>query len=114
MISISTHVLDTARGAPAKDVPVYLELQERSGQWRQVGSARTGADGRCTQLVGEGEKLAPGVYRLMFDTETYHAAQGIRGLYPAVHVTFHARDGEAHYHIPLLLSPYGYTTYRGS
>jgi 5-hydroxyisourate hydrolase len=114
MTHISTHVLDTARGTPARDVSVHLERHESSGQWQVVGSARTGEDGRCGELLSDGEKLSPGIYRLAFDTASYYAAQGVHGLYPIVQVTFSVRDGETHFHIPLLLSPHGYTTYRGS
>jgi 5-hydroxyisourate hydrolase len=114
MMRISTHVLDTARGAPAADVSVDLERHESSGQWLVVGSARTDQDGRCGQLLRDGEKLSPGIYRLAFDTRSYYAAQGVDGLYPIVQVTFSVRDGETEFHIPLLLSPHGYTTYRGS
>jgi 5-hydroxyisourate hydrolase len=113
MIGISTHVLDTARGVPAADMPVVLEKQEKTGQWRVVGSTRTGRDGRCPQLVPDGEQLSAGVYRLVFDTENYYGEQGVRALYPIVQVTFLVSD-QAHYHIPLLLNPNGYTTYRGS
>jgi 5-hydroxyisourate hydrolase len=114
MSSISTHVLDTARGAPAKDLSVRLERQESSAQWLVVGSARTDQDGRCGQLLRDGEKLPPGTYRLTFDTASYYAAQGVEGFYPIVQVTFSVREGETRFHIPLLLSPHGYTTYRGS
>jgi 5-hydroxyisourate hydrolase len=111
---ISTHVLDTARGVPAKDLPVRLESQETPGPWRLVATARTDDDGRCHQLLPDGETLAPGIYRLSFDTASYYTAQKVQGLYPVVQITFAIREGETHFHIPLLLSPYGYTTYRGS
>ena len=114
MNRISTHVLDTARGKPAPAVPLRLDFREATGSWRQVSSAQTDADGRCTQLLPEHQKLAEGVYRLTFDTTAYFASQGILGLYPLVEITFHARSGESHFHIPLLISPNGYTTYRGS
>src|SRR5262249_33350718 len=113
-IAISTHVLDVARGKPANDMPVRLERGEKSGQWRTIGSARTDQSGRWAQLVADDDILAPGIYKLSFDTESYYADHGFVGLYPVVQVTFHVRDGEAHYHIPLLLSPNSYTTYRGS
>jgi len=111
---ISTHILDTARGTPAANVGVQLERQDASGAWRTLSSSRTGADGRCAQLLPEGEKLVPGAHRLTFDTAAYYSAQGASGLYPVVQITFTAREGDAHFHIPLLLSPHGYTTYRGS
>jgi 5-hydroxyisourate hydrolase len=114
MTAVSTHVLDTARGLPARDVPVVLERQESPDVWKVVGSARTGADGRCTQMIAQGEELSPGTYRLGFDTGSYFSALGVRGLYPIVQVTFAVREAETHYHIPLLLSPNAYTTYRGS
>jgi 5-hydroxyisourate hydrolase len=114
MKRISTHVLDTAQGAPARNVPVRLERQEASGDWRLLASARTDADGRCSQLLPEGEALSPGIYRLTFDTASYHAAQKIESLYPLVQITFAVKQGDESFHIPLLLSPHGYTTYRGN
>ena len=113
MKRISTHILDLMRGQPANDVPVRLEWQEISGNWRLLNSARTDQDGRCGQLLPDNQML-PGVYRLSFDTASYFVAQKISGLYPVVEVTFQARDGESQFHIPLLLSANGYTTYRGS
>ena len=114
MKGISTHVLDTTRGRPAASVPVRLERREPSGVWCQLSAAETDADGRCAQLLPENQSLAEGVYRLIFRTAEYFAAQGVEGLYPFVEVAFHVRSGESHFHIPLLLSPNGYTTYRGS
>ena len=111
---ISTHILDMVHGKPAKDVPVRLEKQNPSGDWRRLTSAHTDQEGRCPQLLPEGEDLSAGVYRLIFDTGSYYALQKIDVLYPVVEVTFVAREGESHLHIPLLLSPNGYTTYRGS
>jgi 5-hydroxyisourate hydrolase len=114
MKGISTHVLDTAAGRPAADVPVKLERQTSSGDWIALGSAHTDSDGRCGQLPPRDEELKPGIYRLTFDSAAYFAAQGLRGLYPLVQITFAVTDSDAHLHIPLLLSPHGYTTYRGS
>jgi len=111
---ISTHVLDVAQGRPAKDVPVRLERQESSGGWTVLGSSRTDGEGRCGQLLPGNDTLRAGVYRLAFDTASYHVAQKIHGLYPVVEIIFQVRDGDSQFHIPLLLSPYGYTTYRGS
>jgi 5-hydroxyisourate hydrolase len=113
MKRISTHVLDVSRGKPASDVPVRLERREAPGNWRPLHSARTDQDGRCGQLLSE-DDLSPGLYRLVFDTAIYFGAQNIDGLYPVVEVTFQVRDGESQFHIPLLLSANGYTTYRGS
>jgi 5-hydroxyisourate hydrolase len=108
---ISTHVLDVSRGKPARNLPVRLERQE-AGEWRLLQSASTDQDGRCSQLL-PGE-LPPGWYRLVFDTAHYFDGQKIVGLYPIVEVTFQVREGETQFHIPLLLSAHGYTTYRGS
>ena len=114
MKRISTHVLDTAQGRPARDVGVRLERREISGDWIPIASARTDADGRCAQLLPEGDPLRAGLYRLSFDTAGYHHAQKVEGLYHVVEITFQVREGESHFHIPVLLSPHGYTTYRGS
>jgi 5-hydroxyisourate hydrolase len=114
MKRISTHVLDIALGKPATGVPVRLERREKSGNWSMLGSGRTDQDGRCGQLLPDDAILPAGLYRLAFDTESYFAAAKITGLYPLVEVTFLVRDGEAYLHIPLLLSPNGYTTYRGT
>lgn len=114
MSRISTHVLDTAKGRPAAGVPVRLEREEAAGQWSQLHSTKTDEDGRCAELLPAGSRLSAGVYRLIFDTSAYFAASKIEGLYPSVQISFHVRSGESHFHIPLLLSPNGYTTYRGS
>jgi len=114
MKRISTHILDTTRGKPAPAVPVRLEYRESAGKWRQISSRQTDVDGRCSQLLEEDSSLAAGLYRLTFDTGAYFGSQGVRGLYPLVEITFEVQSGESHLHIPLLLSPNGYTTYRGS
>ena len=113
MNRISTHVLDLNRGKPAADVAVTLERQETPGKWHLLQSARTDQDGRCGQLL-PGNDLPAGLYRLVFDSASYFAALNIEGFYPMIKVTFQVRVGESHFHIPLLLSPNGYTTYRGS
>jgi 5-hydroxyisourate hydrolase len=114
MRHISTHILDIVQGKPASDVPVRLERKQATEDWRLLNSARSDLNGRCPQLLPEDEDLSAAVYRLIFDTGVYYALQSIEALYPVVEVTFLARDGESHFHIPLLLSPNGYTTYRGS
>ncbi len=105
---MTTHVLDTARGHPAAQVPVVLEHVDQDGS-RRLGAAQTDADGRVG-AIGPDE-LAPGTYRLVFDTA---AALGEDAFFPVVTITFVITDGTAHHHVPLLLSPFGYTTYRGS
>ncbi|MGA2418629.1 MAG: hydroxyisourate hydrolase [Candidatus Acidiferrum sp.] len=114
MKRISTHVLDTALGKPAADVGVRLERLDESGAWVQLEAAKTDADGRCAQLLPPGDELRAGRYRLEFATGHYFIARGVAGLYPVVEITFEARDGDNHFHVPLLLSPNGFTTYRGT
>jgi 5-hydroxyisourate hydrolase len=114
MKRISTHILDLVHGRPAADVPVRLEKRNASGDWRLLSSTRTNQDGRSPQLLPEGDELAPGFYRLVFDVASYYALHKIDALYPVVDVTIEVRKGESNFHIPLLLSPNGYTTYRGS
>ncbi|MGO9541140.1 MAG: hydroxyisourate hydrolase [Terriglobales bacterium] len=114
MKRISTHILDIARGKPATEMPVRLERHDTGASWRLLNSARTDQDGRCGQLLPEGEEFGAGIYRLIFDVASYYRAQNIDTLYPVVEVTFQARAGESTFHVPLLLSPNGYTTYRGT
>jgi 5-hydroxyisourate hydrolase len=111
-MSISTHVLDTARGKPAAGV--LLQLSRREGDaFRLIGRGVTDPDGRCKTLMPPGPAAA-GVYRLTFDVAAYFAAQPVETFYPTVDIHFEMKDAEAHYHVPLLLSPWGYSTYRGS
>jgi 5-hydroxyisourate hydrolase len=112
---ITTHVLDTSRGRPAVGVPVSLSraLQDHS-TWELLGEGATDADGRVTDLLAPGS-LIPGTYRLRFDTATYFAQAGIESFfYPWAEIVFHVQDVHPHYHVPLLLNPFGYSTYRGS
>jgi 5-hydroxyisourate hydrolase len=110
--TISTHVLDTAGGRPAAGVRVALEARVGDG-WERVGGGVTDADGRVPDLAA-GATLGAGAYRLTFATGEWLAAAGTAGFYPQVTVEFLVEDPGAHYHVPLLLSPYGYSTYRGS
>lgn len=112
MSSITTHVLDTSTGRPAAGVPVTLEKQAASG-WQSAGHGVTNADGRIMDLLA-GAQLAAGTYRLIFDVAAYFNARKQPCFYPQVQVTFTVSDGGQHYHVPLLLSPFGYSTYRGS
>jgi 5-hydroxyisourate hydrolase len=113
MSPITTHVLDTARGRPAVGVPVRLDRQAADGSYTTVGSGTTDGDGRLRTLLEAGA-LIPGVHRITFDTSAYFDAVGTPGFYPEVSVVFTVRSGEEHYHVPLLLNPFGYSTYRGS
>ena len=110
--AITTHILDTSRGRPAAGVLVVLEL--RSGEsYRELGRGMTDADGRLKTLLPPGD-LSRGTYRLTFHTGAYFAHQGHESFYPEVVVAFEVRDPSQHYHVPLLLSAFGYSTYRGS
>jgi 5-hydroxyisourate hydrolase len=114
MSNITTHVLDIARGRPAAGVPVLLETRFQGRSWRSLGRGSTDEDGRLSVPLPAGFQLTEGDYRLTFDAGAYFAASGVEGFYTEVVVGFVVRDAAAHYHVPLLLSPYGYTTYRGS
>ncbi len=114
MSGVSTHVLDTSLGRPAAGVSVALESEERQGNWKLLGTGSTNADGRIVQLLPAGAKLAEGNYRLTFETAAYFQSRNALAFYPRVTVIFTVRDPAQHYHIPLLLSPYAYSTYRGS
>ena len=113
MSKVTTHVLDVSQGRPAANVPVLLETQSPDGAWLEAGRGATDSDGRLKDLAA-GKTLAAGIYRLTFDTGAYFASRKISGLYPKVIIVFEAKDAQEHYHIPLLLSPFGYSTYRGS
>ena len=106
-MSLSTHVLDAVTGRPASGVRVVLE-RKGAGGWDEVAERRTDADGRVAELAGD---LGAGVYRLVFDVEGY---LGPECFYPEVAVSFRVADPAAHLHVPLLLSPFAYSTYRGS
>lgn len=105
-MTLSTHVLDATTGKPAAGVTVTLTAAGTA-----VAAAHTDADGRIGSLGGE---LAAGIYRLHFDTGAYFAAEGIKAFYPEVVIAFEITELTGHYHVPLLLSPYAYSTYRGS
>jgi len=108
-MTLSTHVLDTAAGRPAAGVPVLVQRLTSDG-WREVGRAETDIDGRAGDLVALSEFVV-GRYRLLFDTATVH---GPDAWLPSVTIEFMVDDPETRLHVPLLLSPFGYTTYRGS
>jgi 5-hydroxyisourate hydrolase len=111
-MSLSTHVLDTSRGRPATGVPVTLSHRGTDRRWSVVGRGTTDRDGRVRELSEGG--LTAGIYRLDFDTAHYFQEQGATEFYPEVSVVFSVEDSRGHLHIPLLLSPFGYTTYKGT
>ena len=109
---ITTHVLDVARGQPAVDVTVILEVRQAS-EWAPVGRGNTDDKGRVLSFTDA--PIGPGTYRLTFDIGAYHREYGlVVSFFPEVKITFNIRDPDEHYHLPLLLSPFGYTTYRGA
>lgn len=109
-MSISTHVLDTMRGTPAAGLDVVLHRREADGDWREVAQATTDADGRVRSLSED--ELDSAEYRLEFDTRPYFERSGLGAFYPSVSVVFSFEGG--HLHVPLLLSAFGYTTYKGT
>jgi 5-hydroxyisourate hydrolase len=113
MSQITTHILDIASGRPAAGVPIALFLQQ-GDDWREIGAAHTDQDGRIADLCAPGHSLDAGTYRMHFDTAAYFAASNNAIFYPWVDVVFNITGAGQHYHIPLLLSPFGYSTYRGS
>lgn len=112
-MSISTHVLNTATGKPAVGISVELDF-DRDGEWETLNAVMTDADGRAKHLLPGEMAMEPGTYTVRFATGAYFAREGVSALYPTVEITFTVRSGEPHYHVPLLLSANGYTTYRGS
>lgn len=111
---ITTHVLDTAQGHPAENVPVVLEIRGNNGEWKKLADGKTDKDGRIMDLLGANHRLEVGTYLLTFVTGEYFGRQKLRSFYPAVTVLFIVAEPTQHYHVPLLISPFGYSTYRGS
>jgi 5-hydroxyisourate hydrolase/2-oxo-4-hydroxy-4-carboxy-5-ureidoimidazoline decarboxylase len=109
---LTTHVLNTAIGKPGKDISIRLQIPVNA-VWQTIAQGITNADGRIADLLPTQKKLAHGNYKLVFDTGNYFASQKIKGFYPEVEIQFIVFD-DAHYHVPLLINPFGYSTYRGS
>jgi len=119
--AITTHVLDTARGCPAEGLPIVLSIAATSSsdadaddvEWKVISKGSTNSDGRCPGLLPPGPTAA-GRYRLRFKTKGYHTSLKVQAFFPYADLVFDIRDGSQHYHVPLLLSPFAYSTYRGS
>ena len=111
-MTISTHVLDTSIGRPAARVHVQLVARVESGRWQVIFEGETNADGRIPALLPY-DRPGGGEFRLSFDVAGYFASRHVDTFYSAVAVEFVARE-DGHYHVPLLVSPHGYSTYRGS
>lgn len=113
MSPITSHILDTSLGRPAAEVCVTLERRDAFGAWQFLARAASNDDGRVAGLLAEGA-LNPGRHRLTFDTGAYFESQKVEHFYPVVTIEFEIIRADEHYHVPLLLSPFGYSTYRGS
>jgi len=112
MSQITTHILDTSIGKPASGVGIHLQKPTKEG-WENLASGSTSSDGRISNLLEDEVKLHPGIYSIIFDVAEYFANIGVKSFYPSIRITFEIFD-DSHYHIPLLLNPFGYSTYRGS
>jgi len=112
MSHITTHVLDTSLGKPGQGILIKLQEPTADG-WKTLGKGTTNSDGRVADLLASDVILSPGTYRMWFDTGSYFNKQKIKSFYPEVGIQFTVFD-DSHYHVPLLLNPYGYSTYRGS
>lgn len=113
MSQITTHVLDTAKGQPAAGILVTLQKPDGPNHWQDLFKGTTDQDGRVTDLLPQEQVLSSGNYRLVFATGPYFKRDNIKGFYPEVSIVFETFD-QGHYHVPLLLNPFGYSTYRGS
>jgi 5-hydroxyisourate hydrolase len=112
MSQVTTHILDTTKGRPAEGITIIL-FENRSGEWKEISKGVTNQDGRITDLLSPDQSLNRGEYKMRFEIKDYFARNNTATFYPFIDITFLV-GGEEHYHIPLLLSPFGYSTYRGS
>ncbi len=111
---ITTHVLDISVGKAAQGVPVTLERRGDQGQWMTLKQATTNSDGRVEDLLERGSRAEKGTYRLSFGIEAYYLSRSVTTFYPEASVVFVIREPSEHHHVPLLLSPFGFSTYRGT
>src|SRR5438477_12553734 len=114
MSAITAHVLDISRGHPAMGLAVILHVQSGPEDWLELGRAQTDNDGRVKNLLAPGVAIHKGTYRLTFETGAYFQAAFAETFFPRVEVLFNVTDPAPHYHVPLLVTPFGYTTYRGT
>lgn len=112
MSSISTHILDTS-GKPVAGLPVILALRQADGSWKHLGSGITDKDGRLRDFPGSGA-ISPGIYKFTFESGAYFRSRGVDTFFPQIEIIFAVTDAAQHYHVPLLMSPYSYSAYRGS
>ena len=114
MSPITTHILDTTTGLPGAGIPVVLERKTHSSGWQPIAEGISDVDGRVNDLIGVNEAFLPGHYRFLFETGAYFLMRNVECFFPQVVVAFVVKDPALHFHVPLLLSPFGYSTYRGS
>ena len=114
MSAITTHVLDLSLGKPGEGIPVVLEKKTHSTGWQAIAEGLTDADGRIADLLPANRAFEAGHYRLSFETGGYFLTHEVECFFPQITINFVVKDPAQHYHVPLLLSPYGYSTYRGS
>ncbi|MEQ1923018.1 MAG: hydroxyisourate hydrolase [Pyrinomonadaceae bacterium] len=114
MSAITTHILDTSTGKPGAGIPVVLERKTHSSGWQDIADGITDVDGRVSNFIAVGDVFLPGHYRLIFETGAYYLLSNIECFFPQITVSFVVKDATQHFHVPLLLSPFGYSTYRGS
>jgi len=112
MSQITSHILDTTKGKPAQGVTILL-FQQQNNDWKEIGRSTTNSDGRVADLLDKNVTEQGGIYKLKFETKSYYDQQSIKTFYPFVEIIFEITGAE-HYHVPLLLNPFGYSTYRGS
>jgi 5-hydroxyisourate hydrolase len=113
MSQLTTHVLDTSNGEPAEGIRITLQKIHEDGRWMDIATKLTNADGRISDFLKDSQTLEFGIYRLIFETGSYFNELALASFYPYIPVVFEIKD-ESHYHVPLLLNPFGYSTYRGS
>ena len=114
MSAITTHILDTTSGCPGAGIPVVLERKTHSAGWQAIAEGLTDVDGRINNLLSINEAFLPGHYRLIFETGPYFLLRNTECFFPQITISFVVKDAQQHYHVPLLLNPFGYSTYRGS
>lgn len=114
MSAITTHVLDTSTGKPAAGIPVVLEHRTHTAGWQRQAEGLTDSDGRIKELLATNHVFTAGHYRLTYDVGPYFLTREVESFFPQITVTFVVKDAHQRYHVPLLLSPFGYSTYRGS
>ena len=113
MSAITTHVLDTTTGKPGAGIPIVLERKTHSAGWQAIAEGMTDIDGRANDLLSTREAFLPGHYRLIFEIGSYYLMNSIECFFPQITINFVVKDPMQHYHVPLVLSPFGYSTYRG-